>query len=99
MLAGTCSGWGDPHYLTFDGQYYSFQKNCTYILVKEIIPKHNFTVTIDNENCDPSGKVTCPKALTVIYKNNKVVLSTEGTPTFKNKVNKLPQQTLLTIIY
>eukprot|EP00066_Takifugu_rubripes_P016639 XP_011605905.1 PREDICTED: intestinal mucin-like protein [Takifugu rubripes] len=81
-----CSGWGDPHYLTFDGKYYSFQKNCTYVLVKEIVSRYNFSILIDNENCDASGTVTCPKALIINYKNFKIVLAAERSPSFKNMV-------------
>lgn len=73
--------------MTFDGQYYSMQKNCTYILVKEIIPQHNFKILINNENCDASGTVTCAKSLIVYYKNYEVILTQDRIPKTLNKVN------------
>uniref|UniRef100_A0AAY5ED12 VWFD domain-containing protein n=1 Tax=Electrophorus electricus TaxID=8005 RepID=A0AAY5ED12_ELEEL len=33
---GTCWVMGDPHYRTFDGTYYNFMENCTYIMAKNL---------------------------------------------------------------
>lgn len=61
-----CTGWGDPHFVTFDGLYYSYQGNCTYVLVEEITPTvDNFGVYIDNYHCDANDKVSCPRTLIV----------------------------------
>uniref|UniRef100_A0AAY5F3D3 VWFD domain-containing protein n=1 Tax=Electrophorus electricus TaxID=8005 RepID=A0AAY5F3D3_ELEEL len=35
---GTCWVMGDPHYRTFDGDYYNFMGNCTYIVAKNCHP-------------------------------------------------------------
>ncbi|XP_037398845.1 mucin-2 isoform X6 [Pygocentrus nattereri] len=68
-----CEGWGDPHYITFDGLFYSHQGNCTYVLMEEIRPKHNLKIYIDNVNCDPREHVSCPRALIVSY--NKLIIT------------------------
>uniref|UniRef100_A0A672Y954 VWFD domain-containing protein n=1 Tax=Sphaeramia orbicularis TaxID=375764 RepID=A0A672Y954_9TELE len=82
-----CAGWGDPHYVTFDGQYYSFQKNCTYVLVKEIIHRYDFKILIDSENCDASETVTCARAFIVHYKNYNIVLTQERNSKTVNMVS------------
>uniref|UniRef100_A0A3P8VBE2 Zmp:0000001332 n=1 Tax=Cynoglossus semilaevis TaxID=244447 RepID=A0A3P8VBE2_CYNSE len=74
FLSGVCEGWGDPHYITFDGLYYSYQGNCTYVLMEEITAKHKLKIYIDNVYCDPNEDVSCPRSLIVSYRTQVVKL-------------------------
>ncbi|XP_035885931.1 mucin-5AC [Phyllostomus discolor] len=71
-----CSGWGDPHYVTFDGTYYTFLDNCTYVLVQQIVPVYgHFRVLIDNYFCDSEDGLSCPQSIIVEYRQDRVVLT------------------------
>ncbi|XP_027886235.1 mucin-2 [Xiphophorus couchianus] len=62
-----CEGWGDPHYITFDGLYYSYQGNCTYVLMEEIKAKYHLKIYVDNVFCDPTEDVSCPRSIIIAY--------------------------------
>ncbi|KAM3920270.1 mucin-2-like [Leptodactylus fuscus] len=76
--ACVCSGWGDPHYKTFDGTYYTFQGSCTYTLVEEIVKKNNLSIYIDNYDCGTQDLVSCPRNIAIVHNNQEIQLSVEG---------------------
>ncbi|KYO22185.1 mucin-6 precursor [Alligator mississippiensis] len=88
-----CNGWSNSDYKTFDGVKYTFNGLCRYVLVKEIVPKYNFSVLTDNYNCDVVDGLSCPKSIIVNYNSMEIVLSSqthEGNVTNKIIFNKEP---------
>ncbi|KAJ8372591.1 hypothetical protein AAFF_G00280980 [Aldrovandia affinis] len=68
-----CELYGDPHYISFDGTTFDFLENCTYVLVQERKPRHNFSVIVDNYLCIEEG--SCVRGIIVKYGKNNVTLS------------------------
>ncbi|XP_066475597.1 mucin-5B-like [Tiliqua scincoides] len=71
-----CSGWGNQHFITFDGSYYNFRGNCTYLLVKPIRPDSNsFWIHMDNHYCAAAEKAVCSMSLFIFYNHSTVTLT------------------------
>ncbi|XP_062708078.1 BMP-binding endothelial regulator protein [Aedes albopictus] len=45
---GVCTVFGDPHYKTFDGYFYSFQGSCKYQLTADC-KDHSFSIRVTND--------------------------------------------------
>uniref|UniRef100_A0A8C2HZH2 Mucin-2 n=1 Tax=Cyprinus carpio TaxID=7962 RepID=A0A8C2HZH2_CYPCA len=69
-----CQGWGSSHYITFDGLFYSYKGNCTYILMEEIRPQYHLKIYIDNIYCDIGEHASCPRSITVSYNDQVITL-------------------------
>lgn len=49
VAAGTCTVFGDPHYKTFDGKFFSFQGSCKYQLTADCVD-HTFSIRVTNND-------------------------------------------------
>ncbi|XP_053709194.1 mucin-2-like, partial [Synchiropus splendidus] len=70
-----CSTWSKKHYRTFDGFKYVFKGQCSYYLVKEIVNKHAFNITVSNADCRTEDKKFCPQSLIITYGDYKIYLT------------------------
>lgn len=93
-----CSGWGDPHYITFDGTYYTFLDNCTYVLVQQIVPVYgHFRVLIDNYFCDAEDGLSCPQSIIVEYRQDRVMMTRKPVQGVMTNEVGTPAQQLLRV--
>uniref|UniRef100_A0A8C2CV18 Zonadhesin n=1 Tax=Cyprinus carpio TaxID=7962 RepID=A0A8C2CV18_CYPCA len=74
----TCSAYGDPHYITFDGKAYSFWGTCNYTIAKTCgATDTQFTITARNEGQNNSATSSL----------NSVALDMEGLHIFGSSVS------------
>ncbi|XP_055937840.1 hemocytin-like [Argiope bruennichi] len=76
-----CRGHGDPNYITFDGRYYAFQGNCTYVLAQHLTSDDqvkNFRILVTNVECPEEPHTSCAAGLQIFWNGHTI-------EKFKNK--------------
>lgn len=77
--SATCVTWGQKHYRTFDGTYYSFCSKCSYTLARDCI-NEVFTILVNsNNNCDEAQPAKCQRSIDIYLAGNEVHISLSKT--------------------
>ncbi|XP_077195018.1 otogelin-like protein isoform X1 [Paroedura picta] len=67
---GICKSWGQHHFETFDGIYYYFPGNCSYIFVKDCSDlEPQYTVWINNSPHCVGSVYSCLRSISLFFLN------------------------------
>ncbi|KAM7128570.1 LOW QUALITY PROTEIN: otogelin-like protein [Ciconia maguari] len=72
---GICKSWGQYHFETFDGIYYYFPGNCSYIFAKDCsTPEPQYTVWVHNSPHCYGSVYTCQRSVSLFFSNREEII-------------------------
>ncbi|XP_010006345.1 PREDICTED: otogelin-like protein [Chaetura pelagica] len=72
---GICKSWGQYHFETFDGIYYYFPGNCSYIFAKDCnTPEPQYTVWVHNSPYCYGSVYTCQRSVSLFFSNQEEII-------------------------
>ncbi|XP_071943772.1 hemocytin-like, partial [Antedon mediterranea] len=72
-----CTGYGDPHYFTYDEKYFAFQGECTYVLSRHSSPNYDFEIYATNVKCVNAPTTSCVYDVVAVYNNHNVTIASQ----------------------
>ncbi|NWI10836.1 OTOGL protein, partial [Crypturellus soui] len=72
---GICKSWGQYHFETFDGIYYYFPGNCSYIFAKDCsTPEPQYTVWVHNSPHCYGSVYSCLRTISLFFSNQEEII-------------------------
>ncbi|XP_010125566.1 PREDICTED: otogelin-like protein, partial [Chlamydotis macqueenii] len=72
---GICKSWGQYNFETFDGIYYYFPGNCSYILAKDCsTPEPQYTVWVHNSPHCYGSVYSCQRSISLFFSNQEEII-------------------------
>ncbi|XP_025915960.1 otogelin-like protein [Apteryx rowi] len=72
---GICKSWGQYHFETFDGVYYYFPGNCSYIFAKDCsTPEPQYTVWVHNSPHCYGSVYSCLRSISLFFSNQEEII-------------------------